>query len=218
MNEAFWHERWARNEIGFHLGEVNPYLLRHWPSLALPNGARVLVPLCGKSLDVAWLVEQGFAVVGVELSEKAVRAFFDEQRLVPQVERRGAFQRFVAGRLEILCGDVFALGAAELEGCVAIYDRAALIALPLALRQRYVDHLTSLMPTGAELLLVTVEYDQAEMSGPPFSVPQQEVVQLYAGRWQLELLARHDVLQQNWKFLQRGLSRLEECVYRMRRR
>lgn len=75
MNEAFWHERWARNEIGFHLGEVNPYLLRHWPSLALPNGARVLVPLCGKSLDMAWLVEQGFTVVGVELSEKAVRAF-----------------------------------------------------------------------------------------------------------------------------------------------
>lgn len=218
MNEAFWHERWARNEIGFHLNEVNPYLLRYWPSLGLPGRARVLVPLCGKSLDMAWLLGQGFAVLGVELSEKAVRAFFDEQGLVPEVEPAGAFLRFRAGALEILCGDIFALTAEQVSGCTAVYDRAALIALPPDARARYAGHLGELLQAPARQLLITIEYPQEQMDGPPFCVAEAEVSSLYGPGWQITRLLREDVLQQNRKFLERGLGRLEECVYRLERR
>ena len=112
MHEDFWQARWARNEIGFHLREVNPYLQRHWPELGLVPGAQVLVPLCGKSLDMAWLAEQGYRVLGVELAESAVIAFFAEQELTPQRSiSYGAFRRYRAGAVELLCGDFFALQA-----------------------------------------------------------------------------------------------------------
>ncbi|MGH8408361.1 MAG: thiopurine S-methyltransferase, partial [Pseudomonas sp.] len=141
MEPGFWHERWARNQTGFHLPEVNPYLLRHWPGLGVANGAQVLVPLCGKSLDLVWLASIGHRVIGVELSEKAVEEFFSEQELMPQVSQRGAFKVFQAGSIELWCGDFFALDAGAVVGCTALYDRAALIALPPLMREQYAAHL-----------------------------------------------------------------------------
>ena len=107
MHEDFWQERWARNEIGFHLREVNPYLQRHWPDLELAPSTQVLMPLCGKSLDMAWLAGQGYRVLDVELAESAVIAFFAEQELTPEVDQYGAFRRYQAGAVELLCGDFF---------------------------------------------------------------------------------------------------------------
>lgn len=215
MDEGFWQRRWARNEIGFHLNEVNPNLRRHWPDLRLPEGARVLVPLCGKSLDMPWLVEQGFAVLGVELSERAVEDFFAEQGLDAEISARGEFKVYRAGALEILCGDFFALSRSDVTDCEGLYDRAALIALPAAMRQRYVEHLTSILAASCQGLLVTLDYEQEQMPGPPFAVSDAEIRQSLGSHWDVELLERANVLDGNWKFLQRGLSRLEESCYRL---
>jgi thiopurine S-methyltransferase len=214
MHAEFWQARWTRSEIGFHLPEVNPYLQQFWPALALPAGTRVLVPLCGKSLDLAWLAGQGYQVTGVELAQRAVEDFFIEHGLEPEVSEVGAFRLYRAGAVEIYCGDFFAL-TAPLAGCTALYDRAALIALPAEMRGRYVAHLTHILPSGCQGLLVTLDYDQAQMEGPPFAVAHEEVQRLYTPAWQLQNLGCADVLGENWKFLQRGLEHLDERVYQL---
>ncbi|MCJ0972482.1 thiopurine S-methyltransferase [Pseudomonas sp. PS1] len=218
MDAGFWHRRWSRNEIGFHLNKVNPYLQSHWPGLELGLGARVLVPLCGKSLDMAWLAAQGFEVLGIELSEKAAADYYAEQGSQPEIDQRGAYRRFRAGGVEILCGDFFSLTTADVTGCAAFYDRAALIALPPDMRQRYVRHLAGLFASGGAGLLVTLDYEQSEMDGPPFAVSDGEVRQSLASDWEIRLLAQADVLDGNWKFLQRGLTRLDERCYHLIRR
>ena len=216
MDEAFWQRRWARNEIGFHLNEVNPYLRRHWPCLKLAQGARVLVPLCGKSLDMAWLADQGFAVLGVELSERAAEDFFSEHELVPDVSVQGEFKVYRAGMVEIRCGDFFAMTPADVADCQALYDRAALIALPADMRQRYVNHLVSILAPNCQGLLITLDYQQEQMSGPPFAVSDAEVRMSLSAHWKVDLLERANVLNEsNWRFLQRGLTRLEESCYRL---
>lgn len=218
MHEDFWQQRWARNEIGFHLSEVNPYLQQFWPVLNVPAGAQVLVPLCGKSLDMLWLVEQGYRVLGVELAQAAVEAFFSEHGLIPEIKQVGEFRRYRSGAIEVLCGDFFSLTAADLLQCRALYDRAALIALPAPMRERYAAHLASILPSGCAGLLVVLDYPQEQMPGPPFAVTEVEVQRLLAApQWLVQVLEARDVLGENWKFLQRGLSRLDERVYRLQR-
>ncbi|TFY92072.1 thiopurine S-methyltransferase [Pseudomonas kairouanensis] len=216
MEPKFWQERWARNQIGFHLPEVNPYLQRHWPSLG--QGAKVLVPLCGKSLDMMWLASQGLRVLGVELSEQAVEAFFSEQNLTPRITERGMFKVYQADLIEIWCGDFFALGAEALADCVALYDRAALIALPPLMRAQYAEHLNGLLQPGCLGLLITLDYDQAQKAGPPFAVTHEEVRVLLGSHWALEVLQVQDILGESWKFVQDGVTRLEERVYQLIKR
>ena len=215
MEPKFWQERWARNQIGFHLPEVNPYLLRYWPVLGLAKGAKVLVPLCGKSLDLMWLASNGYHVFGVELSEQAVEAFFSEQNLTPRITRHGVFKVYQADLIEIWCGDFFALDAGALADCTALYDRAALIALPPLMRAQYAEQLNSLLRPGCQGLLITLDYDQTQKAGPPFAVPDDEVKVLLGFQWNLEVLDTRDILGESWKFVQDGVTRLEECVYRL---
>jgi thiopurine S-methyltransferase len=218
MDQDFWQQRWARNEIGFHLSEVNPYLQQFWSVLNVPAGAQVLVPLCGKSLDMLWLAEQGYRVLGVELAEAAVQAFFSEQGLVAEINQVGEFRRYRSGAIEVLCGDFFSLTAADLLECRALYDRAALIALPAPLRERYAAHLAAILPPGCAGLLVVLDYPQEQMPGPPFAVGEAELQRLLAApQWALQVLEARDVLGENWRFLQRGLSQLSERVYRLQR-
>ncbi|MGY2363076.1 thiopurine S-methyltransferase [Pseudomonas azotoformans] len=215
MEPKFWQERWARNQIGFHLPEVNPYLQRHWPQLALAEGSKVLVPLCGKSLDLMWLASHGLRVMGVELSEQAVEAFFSEQNLVPRITRRNAFTVYQADLIEVWCGDFFALDAEALIGCIALYDRAALIALPPLMRAQYAERLSRLLPSGCQGLLITLDYDQTQKAGPPFAVTDEEVKVLFGSDWTLKALQEQDVLQESWKFVQEGVTQLDERVYRL---
>jgi len=217
MHAEFWQARWSRSEIGFHLSEVNPYLQRYWPALELAQGTQVLVPLCGKSLDMAWLAGQGYQVIGIELAQRAVEDFFAEHGLEPQINQDGVFQVYRAGAVTIYCGDLFALESRHVAQCSALYDRAALIALPEGMRERYVAHLAELLPGSIQALLVALDYDQGQMDGPPFAVNEAQVQRLLARHWQIELLEECDVLGQNWRFLQRGLSRLDERVYRLQR-
>ncbi|MBH3406211.1 thiopurine S-methyltransferase [Pseudomonas glycinae] len=214
MQPEFWHKKWESNQIGFHQPEVNPYLQRYWPGLAIPAQARVLVPLCGKSLDLLWLAGRGHQVLGVELSQRAVEDFFREQQLQPQVSEQGDFKVYRAGAIELWCGDFFSLTVADVAGCTALYDRAAMIALPPAMRERYAAHLQSILPT-CRGLLVTLDYDQSQMPGPPFSVDDAEVQRLLGSVWRVEMLEQQDVLGDSWKFVQAGVTRLEERVYRI---
>ncbi len=217
MDKDFWLARWAQNEIGFHLNCVNPHLQRHFGRLELAAGERVLVPLCGKSLDMAWLAAQGLRVLGVELAPKAVEEFFAEQGLSARVADEGAFVRHAAGGVELWCGDVFALEASQVADCLGWYDRAALIALPAELRERYVTHLSAILPASCRLLLVTLDYDQARMAGPPFAVSAEEVGRLFGGAWQIECLERQEVIGDNPSFVARGLDSLVQSVYLIRR-
>lgn len=216
MEQDFWQGKWARNEIGFHESQVNPYLRRHWPSLGLARGARVLVPLCGKSLDLVWLLEQGHRVVGVEWSELAVRAFFAEQRLEPVCRREADLLRFQAGSLEIVQGDFFTFTAGQPFD--AFYDRAALIALPRERRADYVDHLRRLIAADGVGLLVTLEYEPDPEALPPFSVDEAEVEGRYGRDFVVERVDWLDALASNDRLRQRGLTRLEEKSYLLRRR
>lgn len=217
MEPKFWQERWARNQIGFHLPEVNPYLQRHWPKLALAEGAKVLVPLCGKSLDLMWLASLGYRVLGVELSEQAVEAFFSEQGLLPRISQRGVFKVYRADLIEVWCGDFFALDAEALADCSALYDRAALIALPPLMRAQYAEHLNALLRPGCQGLLITLDYDQTQKAGPPFAVADEEVRLLLGARWSVQVVEEQDVLGESWRFVQEGVTRLEERVYQLTR-
>lgn len=212
MNRDFWLERWERKETGFHQDEINPYLRQHWPELHLAEGSEVFVPLCGKSRDMQWLREQGHAVLGVELSPLAVQAFFEENGLSPQRTKGERFDSYEADGIRILCGDFFDLGKNDLAGVKAVYDRASLIALPPEMRERYVRHLVNILPPATQILLVTLDYPQAEMSGPPFAVSAAEVEALYRKHAGIRLLAQADVLEQNPRFRERGLSRLQENI------
>ncbi len=218
MHPDFWHERWRTGQIGFHAPDYHPALLATWPGLGLASGSRVFVPLCGRSLDMVWLAARGHEVVGIELSPLAVADFFAHEKLTPQVERRGALERWRAGRYELLCGDFFELGHEALGDIAAWYDRAALVALPLDLRRRYVERMAALLPCGARGLLVTVDYDQARMDGPPFSVPPVEVEALHAGAFDVAPLTRHDCLPDNPRFRERGLDAMFESSFRLTRR
>ncbi|WP_194787793.1 thiopurine S-methyltransferase [Pseudomonas sp. UFMG81] len=215
MESAFWHKRWADNQIGFHQAQVNPYLQAHWPALGLAPGARVLVPLCGKSLDLVWLAAQGYRVLGVELSRKAVEGFFVEQGLAAEVSRRGAFEVWRGGEVELWCGDIFDLRVEDVADCTGLYDRAALIALPPAMRERYMALLDTLLP-ACKGLLVTLDYDQALIDGPPFSVSDEEVRRGFAD-WQVEEAGQAQIIADSPKFQSAGVSSLVERVYRIGR-
>jgi len=216
MNPDFWHERWRRGEIGWHRNEINVHLPVHWPRLAVRPGERVFVPLCGKSLDLLWLAGEGLRVLGVEISTLAVDAFYAENTLSPEIFDEPPFRRYRAAEIEILCGDFFDLSKAHLDGVTAVLDRASLIAMPPAMRPQYAEHLQRLLPAGATSLLITFDYQQSQMAGPPFSVQCDEVRGLFGTRFTIEAVAREDVLAENEQLRQRGLSSLAEQVYVLR--
>ncbi|ROO25132.1 thiopurine S-methyltransferase [Salinisphaera orenii] len=218
MDRDFWLERWAHQQIGFHQPEGHPALAAHWGTLGLERGTRVLVPLSGKSVDMAWLAAQGHDVTGVELSEMAARAFFDERDLAAERTRAGAFDRHAAGGVEILVGDFFDLSAAALVSYDAVYDRAALIALPPATRQRYAEHLLAGLHAGTGLLLITLDYDQRLMDGPPFAVSDDEVQRLFGERCRITCLDERRGPAESAHLRERGLDEVAERVYRLVRR
>lgn len=213
MDTDFWHDRWHRGDTGWHLPHVNPLLARHWPRLAIQPDARVLVPLCGKSEDMAWLAGQGYRVIGVELSPAAAQAFFDEHGWTVDITRIGAFHRYCSGPVEILCGDYFALDTATLGPVGAAYDRGALVALPPAMRERYVAQLRTLLPVPVPTLLIAFDYAQQEMDGPPFAVGPGDVARYFGATHAIELLSSVDALTENPRFRERGLGAMTENTF-----
>jgi len=218
MDADFWLDRWRDGRTHFHQTRVTPLLAKYWPALQVPAGGRVLVPLCGKSLDMMWLAQQGHRVLGVELSPLAVEQFFAENGLRADVRQAGPGRYYAAGDIEIYCGDIFDLGADVLGDCVGAYDRAALVALPPDMRARYARHVYGQLSDAYRGLLITLDYNQDQMEGPPFSVRDDEVQAVYAGHSDAVLIDRRDILAKEPKFAERGLTQLDTLVYRLQRR
>ena len=192
MDPSFWHQRWAKNEIGFHEPKANPLLVTHFKGLSLPQGSRVFVPLCGKTLDIAWLLSQGYRVAGAELSEVAIAQLFADLGVQPQISPSGMLKHYRGPDLDIFVGNIFDLSGGVLGSVDAVYDRAALVALPEPIRPRYTAHLMEITNRAPQLLIPYV-YDQRVMEGPPFSVPNEEVTQHYGRRYDVRLIASSDV-------------------------
>lgn len=216
MENDFWHERWAKNEIGFHKPEIHPHLQRYWPNLQTPRSARVFVPLCGKTRDMLWLRDQGLEVIGVELSQRAVEDFFTENELTATVTQHGDFALYENSGIRIFCGDFFKLAAADLPGVTRVFDRASLVALPLTMRRDYAAHMQKILPPGTQTLLVCFAYPQEQMNGPPFSVEAAEVSTLFEPACEVTFLDEFDVLESEPRFAQRGVTRLTEKVFCLR--
>jgi thiopurine S-methyltransferase len=217
MDPDFWHDRWRTNQIGFHQDRISPMLATHWDAIGAPRGSRVFVPLCGKTLDMPWLVERGHRVLGVELSPIAVDGFFDALGVTPEVHASKYGKHHVAGPYELILGDAFALDAAALADCTAVYDRAALIALPPDLRTRYLCELYAGLPVGCRGLVVTLEYPQHQKQGPPFAVGEAEVRAGLEHDWNVDLLERRDILADEPGFVAAGLTALSTVAYAIRR-
>jgi thiopurine S-methyltransferase len=213
MQQEFWLERWQNNEIGFHADEINLHLQHFWPELKLSADSEVFVPLCGKSKDMLWLHSQNHAVLGVELSPLAIAAFCNENDLTAKTTEHGAFNLTQINNIKLYCGNFFDLTPKELSGINAVYDRAALVALPAELRQSYAYHLKNSLPAGVKILLITFDYNQQEMAGPPFSVAPTEVIALYGYWCDIQLLSSKPILEQEPRFQARGLTHLQEHVF-----
>ncbi|MGB5454773.1 MAG: thiopurine S-methyltransferase [Gammaproteobacteria bacterium] len=221
MNPDFWRERWSRGETRFHEQHVNPFLGYYYGEVGPPvdkrSALRVFVPLCGKSCDLSWLAENGYDVVGVECSQLAVESFFSEQRIEFNKESLGSHISYKAKKLEILLGDFFELQVEHIGSITDIYDRASLIALPQAMRREYVGKITQFQSPGTRTLLITLSYPQSEMAGPPFSVNDEEVSQLYGDKFTIEKLAAKNIIGDEPRFRDRGLSALTETAYKLTR-
>ena len=219
MEAEFWHERWRQNEIGFHQDTVNPWLEHLIEGRRKDNDPacppRVFVPLCGKSRDMLWLADNGFDVVGVEVSQIAVEDFFRESALQPAVEQVAGHTHYVTDNIRLICGDYFALESEETGLITDVFDRASLIALPTEMRRRYTMKMAALLTPGSTMLLVTLDYPQHEMDGPPFAVGQAEIEQLYGAAFDTEVLDSRDLLDEEQRFRERGLTRLTETAYKL---
>ena len=209
MNPEFWHQKWQNSEQGFHLPQVHPLLQRYLGNLSLKAGQTVFLPLCGKTLDIGYLLEQGFRVIGAELSDKAVTDLFNSLNRQPDMTPWQGGNRYRHGDLTVFQGDIFLLQPDDLDAVDAIYDRAALIALPNAMRKRYARHLVTLTEKVPQLL-ITLEYDQQQMDGPPFSVGEQQVKTLYDSNYKIAPLSRKMILDHEPVFRERGLTALYE--------
>ena len=218
IDHQHWHDRWREDRIGFHESSVNPQLLKHFPSFVLPKAARIFVPLCGKTLDLIWLADQGYQVLGIELSKIALKAFFAEQGREYTCSETDRFRIYHSGNLTLLEGDFFDLCADDLRGCVMTYDRASLIALETADRLAYYQQMRSILPPDSDMLLMTLEYDQTEMRGPPFAVLESEVRNHYQEDFVIEVLERNQVIDERPRWRKVGLSAIDEVVLRLDRR
>lgn len=220
MDHAFWHERWMAGDIGFHQAAINSHLQLFWDRLDLAVTDPVFVPLCGKSRDMLWLRARGHPVVGCELSPLAVTGFYAEHGLQPHivqsVDNTGPVCHEAEG-ISVLCGDFFDLQPQHVHAVRAVYDRAALIALPAALRPVYVQHLQDIVPAGVPILLIVIDYDPCEMAGPPFAISPDEIEALYGARYRISLLQEEDLLRgsERERWQSRGITRMVERVYHL---
>jgi thiopurine S-methyltransferase len=218
VQPEFWQERWRAGQIGFHQSTVDRHLKTYWPSLNLAAASRVFVPLCGKSLDLRWLVEQGHVVIGAELSAVAIEAFCMENGIPTMRRALRDFDLYEAERLALFRGDFFKLTPDLLGDLSAVYDRASLISWTPALRMAYVNHITALTQPGTQTLLIAVEYPANQMSGPPFPVTSDDIDQLYGDHHSIEQLGRHEILELEPRLKARGLTELHEVCYRLTRK
>ncbi|MBR9727603.1 thiopurine S-methyltransferase [Shewanella intestini] len=218
MEPSFWHNKWDQQQIGFHQPQVNPYLIEYWPQLNIPSSSTVFVPLCGKTLDMCFLAEQGHQVLGCELSAAAVEQFFSDNQLTVTKQSMGEHHAYQSEQVQLIQGDIFTLDASLTADIGAFYDRAALIAWPESMRAQYAEKLAQLIPAGISGLLVALDYPQGALQGPPFAVSTQWMTSYLAPLFEIELLKCDDVLADNPRFLNKNVPWLNEATYKLTRK
>jgi thiopurine S-methyltransferase len=213
MELSFWTSRWKKGKTGFHATEFNKQLVDLWPTFPLKKGSTVLVPLCGKSLDMIWLSQQGHKVIGIEISEIACRQLFEEHDINYHIRMKGGFTIYESESISLWQGDIFKMQASYLPKIHSVYDRAALVALPFQKRIAYINKILALLSSKTHIFLHSIEYDQDEMNGPPFSVKEDEIKTLFGEKYVIKCLEEKEILSQNNKFRRKGLSVLKEKIY-----
>ena len=193
MEPDFWHQKWETNVIGFHISEPNPLLVSNFKALSVKAGGRVFLPLCGKTLDISWLLSNGYQVAGAELSEIAITQLFEELGVKPNKTDLGDLTRYSADNIDIFVGDIFHLSGKDLGAVDAIYDRGAFVALPKEMRDRYATHLIHIT-NSAPQLLISFEYIQDLVPGPPFAISNKELSEQYRDTYDVTLLASVEVI------------------------
>ncbi len=225
MDIDFWLDRWNNNETGFHQTTINPYLSYFYGEKGAPPERReklkVFVPLCGKSKDMLWLSQAGYKVFAVECSDSAVKAFFEENALNYKHAEKDQHALYISSdqksAIEIFQGDFFTLHKKDLEDVTDVFDRAALVALPPEMRKQYVKKMAEILKSGTRTLLVTLTYDQTQMEGPPFSVPEDNVTELYSDYFKVDKLCFKNTINDEPRMQERGLTSLIETVYKLTR-
>ena len=208
----FWHNRWHTQQIGWHRAVYNDMLIKHWPTINAVEGSEVIVPLCGKSLDMLWLAEQGYSVIGLEMVEEAVKTFFEENTLPYVTEKSANHHRYTSQNFTIYQGNVFNLEAGTLNAD-AWYDRAAMIAIDPSMRQAYVEQIRNQTKPGAVGLLITFAYPQEQMAGPPFALHDEHVFDLFSDGFEVECLETMSLDDDK----DRGLSSVKSTVFKITR-
>lgn len=214
MEAQFWHDKWQKQQIGFHQSQINPFLIRFWSKVYAQKG-QVFVPLCGKSSDMCFLAELGHKVLGCELNQIAVEQFFEENQLAVKQNSMGEHLHFASDQVDIIQGDIFNLSTCTTANMAAFYDRAALIAWPDEMRQAYALKMAALVPAKTQGLLITLDYPQDTIKGPPFAVSPDWIAQYLSPYFDVELLACEDVLADNPKFVNKQVPWLNEAAYKL---
>jgi len=210
---ANWLEFWKNNETNWHSDVVTQELEEYLGLLKLEPGDKVFFPLCGKSLDMTYILNQGFSVIGVELSEIGIKQFFHENGLDFTISQVGEFDLYSAKNIEIYCGDFFSLTSKHLCDVKAVFDRKSLIALDRNLRQKYVKHLNDIISLDVRILLITLYYPQRQMSGPPFSVGKSEVESLFSMAFNYQELKSFQDIENGSKLTRSGVDYIENAAY-----
>ena len=208
-----WLEFWANNETNWHSDVVTQELEKYLGLLKLESGDTVFIPLCGKSLDMIYMLNRGFSVIGVEVSEIGIKQFFHENGLDFTISQVGEFDLYSAKNIEIYCGDFFSLTSKHLCGVKAVFDRKSLIALDRNLRQKYVKHLNDIISLGVRILLITLHYPKHQMSGPPFSVDKSEVESLFSMAFNYQELKPFQDIENGLKLARSGVDYIENAAY-----
>jgi len=211
MKASFWHSCWERNSLGFHQTTIHPFLEQYFQLMMLPQDKNVFVPLCGKSDDMAWLAER-LDVVGAELSDIACADFFKEKSLEVSPQYQGSFKCYTHKNLALWQGDFFKLSPQQFPSFDWIYDRAAIIALPVDMQVAYAAHLTRFISKKTKLFLISLEFPPDELEGPPFPLFENNIEHLFDGLV-VECIAEHEL--EDKVFAQRtfNVSYLREKLY-----
>jgi thiopurine S-methyltransferase len=217
MNKEYWQQKWQAKDIGFNQLQPHKLMQHYFPSLKLTPGCRVFVPLCGQSIDMLWLAGQGYQVIGVEFSQIACDSFFTDNKIAAKITKLDDFIVYKSREITLFCGDFFKLNCAMLEEIDAVYDRAALIALPVETRKLYSKGLIELMTPSTKMFLITMAYDEKQMQGPPFSVDEKEVIALYSDNFEVKQLANKPFEVPD-HLKNKGLSQANEQVYLLTRK
>ena len=217
MDADFWLEAWENGNTGFHRNEYHPALMEIFPTLDLPKGSHILVPFCGKSLDMIWLADKGFKVIGIEISPLATKEFFENNNIPYQIEKCNEVQVYKSENITIYNGDLFLIKTCDLPSIEGIYDRAALVALPPEMRGDYLQKIWDFTKKGAKKLLITFEYPQEKVKGPPFSVSEDEVKTFFCKNkeCQIDLIREQKVEIKSPKFLEAGLKQCSQKIFRI---